>query len=103
MEYHPPVYLGVVAIEKGALGLPVTKVVNFTFFMSNHKETIKKIRIYIYIYMRKKDFYFSDRTRCTQVENWKKAHTQKNYIIHKSSLSLSRKSLGSIGSRVLTK
>ena len=39
MEWHPPLHLGVVAIEKGAFGSPTTKVSNFTF-----------IYIYIYIY-----------------------------------------------------
>ena len=32
MEYRP-VYLGVVAIEKGAFGSPSTTVVNFTFYL----------------------------------------------------------------------
>ena len=32
MEQHPPLHLGVVAIEKGALGSPSTKVAkNFNF------------------------------------------------------------------------
>ena len=31
MELHPPQHLGVVAIEKGAFGLPSTKVANFTY------------------------------------------------------------------------
>ena len=31
MEYRPPLHLGVVAIEKGALGLASTTVANFTF------------------------------------------------------------------------
>ena len=35
----PPLHLGVVAIEKGAFGLPSTMVANFTFLL-----------IYIYIY-----------------------------------------------------
>ena len=39
MEWRLPLHLGVVAIEKGAFGLPSTKVVNFTVY------------IYIYIYM----------------------------------------------------
>ena len=30
MELHPPLHLGVVAIEKGALMLPSTKVAKFT-------------------------------------------------------------------------
>ena len=30
MEYRPSLYLGVVAIEKGALGSPSTKVADFT-------------------------------------------------------------------------
>ena len=32
MELRPPLHLGVVAIEKGALGLTSTTVANFTFF-----------------------------------------------------------------------
>ena len=31
MESRLPLYLGVVAIEKGAFGSPLTKVVNFTY------------------------------------------------------------------------
>ena len=31
MEYHLPLHLGVVAIEKGAFRSPSTKVVNFTY------------------------------------------------------------------------
>ena len=31
MEYHPPLHLGVVTIEKGAFGSASTKVANFTF------------------------------------------------------------------------
>ena len=31
MEKHPPLHIGVVAIEKGAFGLPSTKVANFTY------------------------------------------------------------------------
>ena len=31
MEENPPLYLGVVAIEKGAFGSPSTKVANITF------------------------------------------------------------------------
>ena len=30
MEKHPPLHLGVVAIEKGAFGSPLTKVTKFT-------------------------------------------------------------------------
>ena len=30
MELHPPLHLGVVAIEKGAFGSHLTKVANFT-------------------------------------------------------------------------
>ena len=36
---RPPIYLGVVAIEKGSFGSPSTTVANFTYF------------IYIYIYI----------------------------------------------------
>ena len=32
MELRPPLHLGVVAIEKGAFGLPSTKVINFTYY-----------------------------------------------------------------------
>ena len=32
MELHPPLHLGVVAIEKGAFGLSSTKVANSTYF-----------------------------------------------------------------------
>ena len=32
MEQHPPLHLGVVAIENGAFRSPLTKVTNFTFF-----------------------------------------------------------------------
>ena len=32
MELHSPLYLGVVAIEKEACGLPSTKVANFIYF-----------------------------------------------------------------------
>ena len=28
---HPPLHLGVVAVEKGAFGSPLTKLTNFTF------------------------------------------------------------------------
>ena len=35
MEYHLPVYLGVVAIEKETFGSPSTKVTNFTFIPFN--------------------------------------------------------------------
>ena len=42
MEQHPPLHLGIVAVEKGAFGSPSTKVANFTF-----------IYIYIYIYTSK--------------------------------------------------
>ena len=31
----PPLHLGVVAIEKGAFGLPSTKVANFTYMVSS--------------------------------------------------------------------
>ena len=31
MEYYPPLHLDVVTIEKGAFGLPSTKVDNFTY------------------------------------------------------------------------
>ena len=31
-EYRPPLHLGVAAIEKGALWLPLTLVANFTFY-----------------------------------------------------------------------
>ena len=31
MEYHPPLHLGVVAIEKGAFESPSTKITNFTY------------------------------------------------------------------------
>ena len=33
-EYHPPLHLGVVAIEKGAFGSHSTMVANFTFIYS---------------------------------------------------------------------
>ena len=33
MEYRPPLYLGVVAIEKGAFGSLLTMVTNFTFYL----------------------------------------------------------------------
>ena len=33
-EYHPPLHLSVVAIEKGAYGLPLTMVVNFTYLFN---------------------------------------------------------------------
>ena len=39
---HPPLHLGVVAIEKGAIESPSTSVVNFSLSLS----------LYIYIYMR---------------------------------------------------
>ena len=32
MEQRPPLYFGVVAVEKGACGSPSTKVANFTFY-----------------------------------------------------------------------
>ena len=32
-EQRPPLHLGVVAIEKGAFGLPSTMVANFTFYL----------------------------------------------------------------------
>ena len=33
MQLRSPIYLGEVAIEKGALGSPSTKVANFTYFL----------------------------------------------------------------------
>ena len=33
MELHPLLHLGVVAIEKGAFGSPLTEVANFTLFL----------------------------------------------------------------------
>ena len=33
MKFRPPLNLWVVAIEKGALGSPSTKVANFTYFL----------------------------------------------------------------------
>ena len=38
-EWRPPLHLGVVAIEKGAVGSPSTKVANFTiwFQLTNNK------------------------------------------------------------------
>ena len=38
MELRPPLHLGVVAIEKGAFGLPLTKVANFTYVCKEKKE-----------------------------------------------------------------
>ena len=32
MEYHSSLHLGVLAIEKGAFGSPLTKVANFTLY-----------------------------------------------------------------------
>ena len=37
MEYHPPLHLSAVAIEKGAIGSPSTKVANFTYFYYAYK------------------------------------------------------------------
>ena len=34
MEHRPPLYLDVVAIEKGAFGSPLTKVANFTYLLA---------------------------------------------------------------------
>ena len=33
MELSPPLHLGVIAIEKGAFGSPLTKVTNFTYII----------------------------------------------------------------------
>ena len=33
MEYHPPLHLGVEAIEKETFGSPSTNVANFTFLL----------------------------------------------------------------------
>ena len=33
MELRPPLHLGVVAIEKGTFGSPLTKVANFTYLL----------------------------------------------------------------------
>ena len=33
MEYYPPLHLSVVAIKKGAFGLPSSKVANFTYYV----------------------------------------------------------------------
>ena len=43
MESHPPLHLGVVAIEKGAFGSPSTKVTNFTIYMSIKHSIIKTL------------------------------------------------------------
>ena len=45
MELRPPLHLGVVAIEKGAIGSPSIKVANFTFSKTD-KEILKSIREY---------------------------------------------------------
>ena len=34
-EQRPPLHIGVVAIEKGAFGLPSTMVANFTYYLTN--------------------------------------------------------------------
>ena len=36
IELHPPLHLGVVAIEKGDLGSPLTTVANFTLYQSDY-------------------------------------------------------------------
>ena len=51
MEYHPPLHLGVVAIEKGAFGLPSTKVTNFTIYIYIYIYACTHSTIYIYIYI----------------------------------------------------
>ena len=42
MEFRPPLYLGVGAIEKGTFGSPLTKVVNFTDFFINPRSNMQK-------------------------------------------------------------
>ena len=37
MEEHPPLNLGVVALERGAFESPSTKFVNFTYFLEKVK------------------------------------------------------------------
>ena len=44
MEQHPPLHRSVVAIEKGALGLPLTKVANFTYFIIKFGEFITTLK-----------------------------------------------------------
>ena len=44
MESYLPLHLSEVAIEKGALGSPSTKVANFTFFYLNYCLSEKKVK-----------------------------------------------------------
>ena len=51
MELSPPLYLGVVAIEKEAFGFPSTKVTNFTCLAFRAKARYNKILLkYIELY-----------------------------------------------------
>ena len=43
VEYHPPLRLGVVAIEKGAFGLPSTTVTNFTYLYKQNDGYLNEV------------------------------------------------------------
>ena len=52
MEQRPPLHLSVVVIEKGAFGLPLSKVTNFIFYLYISIDIVYKyICMYVCMYV----------------------------------------------------
>ena len=56
MELHPPLHLGIVAIEKGAFESSLTKVANFIVIPRKAKELLKTYERHV-AYTLNQDFY----------------------------------------------